>query len=286
MKAEDLIQYGFESEFIGRLPVVTVFEHLETEDLYKILRNPKSPIVIGKKRDFKAYGIDLQFEDEALRRIAENAAEERTGARGLVSAVERVLMKFEHTLPSTDHLRHLVVTPAMSRTPRGELKKILEKPGDPERERRFHACWRKRRRRWNSPFARRKADLLDEFGVLFRRTAHRLITHWTIERRTDLDAVGRGLRGESPGGVGIRPGFPDRTEVQMDFSEEAIDRFAERTWAKKVWRLRIASISLSKLRTRFEADQGEDRQKKVPHLGRGDGEAGSMFDSVDPGVFR
>ena len=71
------------------------------EDLYKILRNPKSPIIIGKKRDFKAYGIDLQFEDEALRRIAENACQERTGARGLVSAVERVLMKFEHTLPST-----------------------------------------------------------------------------------------------------------------------------------------------------------------------------------------
>ena len=73
LKAEDLIQFGFESEFIGRLPVVTVFEHLEAEDLYKILCNPKSPIIIGKKRDFKAYGIDLHFEDEALRRIAANA---------------------------------------------------------------------------------------------------------------------------------------------------------------------------------------------------------------------
>jgi len=73
VKSEDLIQYGFESEFIGRLPVVTVFEHLEVADLYNILRNPKSPIIISKKRDFKAYGIDLQCEDEALRRIAENA---------------------------------------------------------------------------------------------------------------------------------------------------------------------------------------------------------------------
>jgi len=81
VKAEDLIEYGFESEFIGRLPVVTVFEHLEVEDLYKILRNPKSPIVMGKKRDFKAYGIHLQFKDDALRRIAENASQERTGAR-------------------------------------------------------------------------------------------------------------------------------------------------------------------------------------------------------------
>ena len=137
MKAEDLIQYGFESEFIGRLPVVTVFEHLETEDLYKILHNPKSPIIIGKKRDFKAYGIDLQFEDEALHKIAENAAKERTGARGLVSAVERVLMKFEHTLPSTD-IRCLLVTPTMVDDPGGELDKILAHADDPEREAAFH----------------------------------------------------------------------------------------------------------------------------------------------------
>src|SRR5512139_355999 len=137
VKAEDLIEYGFESEFIGRLPVVTVFEYLEVDDLYTILRNPKSPIVMGKKRDFKAYGIHLQFEDDALRRIAENALQERTGARGLVSAVERVLLKFEHSLPSTD-VRRLLVTSAMVADPERELEKILDHPDDPGQKEDFH----------------------------------------------------------------------------------------------------------------------------------------------------
>ena len=63
-------------------------------------------------------------------------SKERTGARGLVSAVERVLMKFEHTLPSTD-IRRLLVTPAMVDDPDGELEKILAHPDDPERESAF-----------------------------------------------------------------------------------------------------------------------------------------------------
>jgi len=55
-RAEDLIVYGFESEFIGRLPVIAVLERLEIEDLYEILRNPNNPIILGKKDDFRAYG--------------------------------------------------------------------------------------------------------------------------------------------------------------------------------------------------------------------------------------
>ena len=64
VKAEDLIAFGFESEFIGRLPVTTVFEKLEIDDLYAILKNPNNPIILGKKKDFKSYGIDIQFEEE------------------------------------------------------------------------------------------------------------------------------------------------------------------------------------------------------------------------------
>jgi ATP-dependent protease Clp ATPase subunit len=92
---------GFESEFIGRLPVIAIYEKLEIEDLYAILKNPNNPIILGKKKDFKSYGIDIQFEDEALHALAVKAYEEKTGARGLVSAVEKVLLKFEKRLPST-----------------------------------------------------------------------------------------------------------------------------------------------------------------------------------------
>ena len=95
VNSQDLIAYGFESEFVGRLPVIALFEHLESDDLYAILRNVNNPVIIGKKKDFKAYGIDIRFEDAALKKIAEYGFREKTGARGLVSAIERVLIKFE-----------------------------------------------------------------------------------------------------------------------------------------------------------------------------------------------
>ena len=82
ISAEDLIAYGFETEFVGRLPVVVMLEELCTEDLLKILTNPNNPIVISKKRDFASYGIELRFEGEALGLIAENAAKVKTGGPG------------------------------------------------------------------------------------------------------------------------------------------------------------------------------------------------------------
>ena len=100
VRSEDLIQFGFETEFVGRLPVRAVFEHLTEEDLYRILKNPNNPIVLGKKLDFAAYGIEIKFEDQLLRALAKHAFDENTGARGLVSAVEKALLDFERKLPS------------------------------------------------------------------------------------------------------------------------------------------------------------------------------------------
>ncbi len=102
LKSEDLVEYGFESEFVGRLPVRAVLDRLTKEDLYEILRNPNNPIILGKKLDFAAYGIAVKFEDALLRRLACSAYDENTGARGLVSTVEKALLPFEKHLPSTD----------------------------------------------------------------------------------------------------------------------------------------------------------------------------------------
>jgi len=132
VKAEDLIEYGFESEFVGRLPVVAVLEPLEVEDLYEILRNPNNPIIAGKKEDFRSYGIDIKFEDDVLLLLAEMAFEEKTGARGLVSVIERVLLPFEKSLPSST-IRYLVVTRDVVLDPPGELSLILNNPHDPKR---------------------------------------------------------------------------------------------------------------------------------------------------------
>lgn len=117
VRTEDLLEYGFESEFIGRLPVVTVLDDLDVQGLYKILKNPNSSVILGKKRDFKAYGIELEFEDDALHYIAEKAHEERTGARGLVGVVEKILIKFEKKLPSTGIRKFVVTRDVIENTP-------------------------------------------------------------------------------------------------------------------------------------------------------------------------
>lgn len=127
VKAEDLIQFGFESEFVGRMPVVAVLEPLEIEDLHQILKNPNNPIINGKKEDFRSYGIDIRFEDESLRLLAEMAYPEKTGARGLVSVLERVILPFEKKLPSSS-IRHFAITAEIVKDPDAELEQMLENP--------------------------------------------------------------------------------------------------------------------------------------------------------------
>ncbi len=138
VKPQDLIEYGFESEFIGRLPVIAILDELKEEDLYLILKNPNSAVMVSKKQDFKAYGIDLRFEDEALRRLAQLAYQEGTGARALVSVIERALLPFEKKLPSTG-INFLVVTKEMVDDPEGELKRLLKDPDNPERKKIYNA---------------------------------------------------------------------------------------------------------------------------------------------------
>ena len=123
-KTEDMIEYGFESEFVGRLPVTAVLTPLSVDDLYAILQSQTSSVILGKKRDFKAYGIDLTFDDDALRLLAEQAALEQTGARSLVSVCERALLKFEKTLPSTE-INSFRVTKNVIENPEHALQQLL-----------------------------------------------------------------------------------------------------------------------------------------------------------------
>ncbi len=124
LRAEDLVEFGFESEFIGRLPVRCVLEKLTQKDLYDILRMPNNPVILGKRLDFKAYGIDIVFTDEALHLLAKKAFMENTGARGLVSVIEEALVPFEEQLPSTD-MTQLTVTSDLIKNPVSHLGEIL-----------------------------------------------------------------------------------------------------------------------------------------------------------------
>ncbi len=122
-RAEDLVKFGFESEFIGRVPVRCVLDTLSKEDLYSILKMPNNPVVLNKRLDFSAYGLDIVFSDNALKILAERAFKENTGARGLVSVVEDALLSFEERLPSTS-VGQLTVNQTLLTSPKTVLKQL------------------------------------------------------------------------------------------------------------------------------------------------------------------
>ncbi len=99
--SQDYIDFGFEAEFIGRIPVRVVCEHLEAADLEAILKYSEGSLLRQYEREFEAYGIDIKFKDSGIERIAEMAAGEKTGARGLMTVGERILRDFKYELPGT-----------------------------------------------------------------------------------------------------------------------------------------------------------------------------------------
>jgi ATP-dependent Clp protease ATP-binding subunit ClpX len=164
VKAEDLIEYGFESEFVGRLPVKAVLDHLGEDDLYEILRNPNNPIILGKKLDFSAYGIEVKFEDAFLRRMAALAFAENTGARGLVSVIEKALLDFERALPSTA-VRKFPVTLAVLDDPRGTLDRMVAAPDGPELSQEFERVADEERTAIRTHLDANRRSLGEKFGL-------------------------------------------------------------------------------------------------------------------------
>jgi endopeptidase Clp ATP-binding regulatory subunit ClpX len=166
VKAEDLIGYGFESEFIGRLPVIASLDSLSVNDLYEILLNPNSSVVVGKKLDFLAYGIRIQFSDEALKEIARKAVQEQTGARGLVSIMEKILLLFEKKLPSTD-IKFLSITQELVNNPLKELERMLsDKDHLSFHEDQYHRLYQEEHDRIKELIAQKWGEFLEENGVL------------------------------------------------------------------------------------------------------------------------
>jgi ATP-dependent protease Clp ATPase subunit len=156
-QTRDFIEFGFEPEFIGRLPVRVVCLPLNVDDLYQILKSSEGSIIRQYEQSFAAYGIEVLFQDDGLRRIAELAAEEKTGARGLMTVCERVFRDLKFELPST-HVKRFVVTRRLVENPPGELNSLLQ-----EHEREEHKVLH---------------QLVHEFGQRFKET-HGLAIQFT-----------------------------------------------------------------------------------------------------------
>lgn len=111
IEPHDLVKFGIVPELVGRLPVITSLEELDEDALVKILTEPKNSLVKQYKKLFEYDGIKLEFEEQALKEIAKKAIEQKTGARGLRSVVEGILMKPMFDTPSDKGVSEITVTP-------------------------------------------------------------------------------------------------------------------------------------------------------------------------------
>ena len=122
----DFIRFGLEPEFIGRLPVRVACHALDEDDLFQVLEKSESSLIHQYKRSFAAYDIKLRFEPCALRKLAALARTEETGARGLMTVLERTFRDLKFRLPST-RLRALTITEQTVENPAAALAKLLKK---------------------------------------------------------------------------------------------------------------------------------------------------------------
>ena len=120
IQPEDLLKYGLIPEFVGRLPVIVTLEELDKEALVSILTEPKNALVKQYKELFNMDGVDLEFDDEALKAVAQKAIDRKTGARGLRSIIEETLLDIMYDIPSREEIEKCLIT-----------KETIESNGEP-----------------------------------------------------------------------------------------------------------------------------------------------------------
>ena len=109
LEPEDLLKFGLIPEFIGRLPMIATLEDLDEKSLIKILQEPKNSLTKQYQELFKLDGAKLTFKENALKEIAQKAISKKTGARGLRSILENILLKTMYNLPSQDNIEEVIV---------------------------------------------------------------------------------------------------------------------------------------------------------------------------------
>ena len=109
LEPEDLLKYGLIPEFIGRLPITATLEDLDEKSLVKILLEPKNSLIKQYQELFKLEGVKLTFKDNAVKEIAQKAISKKTGARGLRSILENILLKTMFELPGQDNIEEVVI---------------------------------------------------------------------------------------------------------------------------------------------------------------------------------
>jgi endopeptidase Clp ATP-binding regulatory subunit ClpX len=222
VKSEDLIAYGFETEFVGRLPVRTVFEKLTDSDLLAILKNPNNPIISGKKLDFASYGIDIKFDEQALAVMADRAYDENTGARGLGSAVEAALLPYERRLPSTKVKKLAVTVEALGNT-RKRLEQLEASPEHSGNLMEFERISNQEAAAVVNYILDNKSRLSDKYGLVLTPERIDYMSTYYGRRNIDIDGVFAKVRNLYEKTKNIEMQFLKNNGLNIVLEEDAID---------------------------------------------------------------
>ena len=122
MEPEDLVKYGLIPEFVGRLPMIATLDELDLDALVRIIKEPKNSLTKQYSKLFEMEGVEIQFRDDALRAVARKAKERKTGARGLRSIMEAVLLDTMYKIPSLEAVSKVIIDEAVIQ---GESEPLL-----------------------------------------------------------------------------------------------------------------------------------------------------------------
>ena len=225
VKSEDLIRFGFETEFVGRLPVRAVFENLTEQDLYEILKNPNNPIILGKKLDFAAYDIEIKFEDKLLRMLARQAFSENTGARGLVSAVEKTLLDFETKLPST-RIKKFLSTLEIIENPSSSIQK-LTRADDTQCNDMFERLDQEERQRITQYIDSNKAHLEHKYKLTMTPSRVNIVGQAYAKNIMDIESVVRHIKSHYDDIKKVELQFYTIHDMNIVLEDDAIDFIME-----------------------------------------------------------
>ena len=112
VEPEDLVKYGLIPEFVGRLPMIATLDELDLDALVRIIKEPKNSLTKQYSKLFEMEGVEIQFRDDALRAVARKAKERKTGARGLRSIMEAVLLDTMYKIPSLEAVSKVIIDEA------------------------------------------------------------------------------------------------------------------------------------------------------------------------------
>ena len=132
VRTADFVQFGFESEFIGRIPVRVACRSLRRDELVRVLTDARGSVLRQMESDFRGYGIQLRLTDGALEEVADRAVAQQTGARGLLTVLEETLRDFKFEMPGTG-LTRLVVDEETVREPQSSLARLIAAGPGPAR---------------------------------------------------------------------------------------------------------------------------------------------------------